>query len=100
MIATNKIVIENQGPPAGKGTAAPFVQGQEGPKFGPYGGQFVPETLMPALAELEAAYLHYRADPDFQAVLRELLETYVGRPTPVTHVRRLSRRLGGAQIYL
>ncbi|MCA9957496.1 MAG: tryptophan synthase subunit beta [Anaerolineales bacterium] len=69
-------------------------------KFGPYGGQFVPETLMPALAELEAAYLHYRADPDFQAELDHLLQTYVGRPTPLSYAKRLSAKLGGAQIYL
>jgi tryptophan synthase beta chain len=69
-------------------------------KFGPYGGQFVPETLMPALAELEAEYQAAGADPGFQAELGHLLATYVGRPTPLTHTRRLSQRLGGAQIYL
>ena len=70
------------------------------PKFGPYGGQFVPETLMPALAELEEAYLRLQADAAFAAELDGLLRTYVGRPTPLTHARRLSERLGGAQIYL
>jgi len=69
-------------------------------KFGPYGGQFVPETLMPALDELEAAYVAARQDPAFQAELEGLLRTYVGRPTPLTHARRLSEHLGGAQIYL
>ncbi|MBE2198077.1 MAG: tryptophan synthase subunit beta [Anaerolinea sp.] len=69
-------------------------------KFGPYGGQFVPETLMPALAELETAYLHARADPEFQAELDHLLKTYVGRPTPLSFAKRLSAKLGGAQIYL
>ncbi|MBL8055272.1 MAG: tryptophan synthase subunit beta [Anaerolineales bacterium] len=69
-------------------------------KFGPYGGQFVPETLMPALDELEAAYLEARNDPAFQAEFQELLRTYVGRPTPLTHAKRLSAHLGGAQIYL
>ncbi|MCA9935962.1 MAG: tryptophan synthase subunit beta [Ardenticatenaceae bacterium] len=69
-------------------------------KFGPYGGQFVPETLMPALAELEAAYLQARSDPAFQAELDNLLQTYVGRPTPLTFARRLTEKLGGAQIYL
>ena len=69
-------------------------------KFGPYGGQFVPETLMPALAELEAAYLSARADPAFQAEFDQLQATYVGRPTPLTHARRLTAHLGGAQIYL
>jgi len=69
-------------------------------RFGPYGGQFVPETLMPALAELEAAYAAAKADPAFWAELDDLFRTYVGRPTPVTYARRLSDHLGGAQIYL
>jgi tryptophan synthase beta chain len=69
-------------------------------KFGPYGGQFVPETLMPALAELESAYLSLRSNLAFQARFGKLLHTYVGRPTPLTHARRLSQSLGGAQIYL
>ena len=69
-------------------------------KFGPYGGQFVPETLMPALAELEQEYQIARSEPDFQNELENLLRTYVGRPTSLTHARRLSEHLGGAQIYL
>jgi tryptophan synthase beta chain len=69
-------------------------------RFGPYGGRFVPETLMPALEELESAYLLARNDPAFQDELLRLQRTYVGRPTPITHARRLSERLGGAQIYL
>jgi len=69
-------------------------------KFGPYGGQFVPETLMPALAELEAAYEAAQADPAFQAQFEHLLQTYVGRPTPLTYAGRLTGRLGGAKIYL
>ena len=69
-------------------------------KFGPYGGQFVPETLMPALDELEQVYLAARADPTFMAELERLLADFVGRPTPLTHAVRLSQRLGGAQIYL
>ncbi|MGW8249765.1 MAG: tryptophan synthase subunit beta [Anaerolineales bacterium] len=69
-------------------------------KFGTYGGQFVPETLVPALAELEAAYLHYRRDAAFQAELAHLLRTYVGRPTPLTFASRLTERCGGARIYL
>ena len=68
--------------------------------FGPYGGKFVPETLMPALDELEAAYLDALNDPAFRAELDDLLTTYVGRPTPLSHARRLSEHLGGAQIYL
>lgn len=69
-------------------------------KFGSYGGQFVPETLMPALAELCEAYAYLREDEQFQRHLAYLQRTYVGRPTPLTHARRLSEHLGGAQIYL
>ncbi|MFZ0547549.1 MAG: tryptophan synthase subunit beta [Candidatus Promineifilaceae bacterium] len=69
-------------------------------KFGPYGGQFVPETLMPALEELITVYEEARNDPAFTAELEHLLTTYVGRPSPLTHARRLSEQLGGAQIYL
>ncbi len=68
--------------------------------FGEFGGRFVPETLMPALDELEAAYRQAMADPEFQQELQHLQETYTGRPTPVTFARRLSEHLGGAQIYL
>ncbi|MCB9076324.1 MAG: tryptophan synthase subunit beta [Anaerolineaceae bacterium] len=69
-------------------------------KFGPYGGQFVPETLMPALAELEQAYEAAKADPQFQMGLDHLLKTYVGRPSPLTFAGRLTEKLGGAKIYL
>jgi tryptophan synthase beta chain len=69
-------------------------------KFGIYGGQFVPETLMPALAELEEAYSAAREDPEFGSTLDYLLQTYVGRPTPTFQASRLSGELGGAQIYL
>jgi len=69
-------------------------------KFGIYGGQFVPETLMPALDELVTAYQEAKADQAFQHELSHLLKTFVGRPTPLTHARRLSDQLGGAQIYL
>jgi tryptophan synthase beta chain len=69
-------------------------------KFGPYGGQFVPEVLMPALLELEAAYAEAQADPAFRAELEHLLKTYVGRPTPLTFAARLTEHLGGAKIYL
>jgi tryptophan synthase beta chain len=69
-------------------------------KFGPYGGQFVPETLMPALEQLLAIYTEAQADPAFIAEFEGLLRTYVGRPSPISHARRLSDQLGGAQIYL
>ncbi|MSQ21867.1 MAG: tryptophan synthase subunit beta [Dehalococcoidia bacterium] len=69
-------------------------------RFGEYGGRFVPETLMAALEELEAAYRSAQEDAAFQAELASLLKHYAGRPTPLYHAANLSRRLGGAQIYL
>ena len=68
--------------------------------FGPYGGMFVPETLMHPLEELNAAYERYRADPEFLAELDADLRDYVGRPSPIYHAERWSRELGGAQIFL
>ena len=69
-------------------------------RFGPYGGQFVPETLMPALAELEAAYTTAKNDTAFWSEFDGYLRHYVGRPTPLSYARRLSEHLGGARIYL
>ncbi|MCP4168742.1 MAG: tryptophan synthase subunit beta [Chloroflexi bacterium] len=69
-------------------------------RFGPYGGQFVPETLMPALAELENVYQTAGDDRDFWEEFNSYMHNYVGRPTPITYARRLSEKLGGAQIYL
>ena len=68
--------------------------------FGPYGGVFVAETLQAALAELKDAYDAARRDPAFRAEIAYELEHFVGRPSPIYHARRLSRELGGAQIYL
>ena len=68
--------------------------------FGPYGGIFVAETLMSALAELTTAYEKYRDDAEFKAEFAHELKHYVGRPSPVYHARRWSELLGGAQIYL
>jgi tryptophan synthase beta chain len=68
--------------------------------FGPYGGQFVPETLMVALRELTAAYDAARDDETFRAELDQLLRTYVGRPTALYYAENLTKRLGGAKIYL
>ncbi len=68
--------------------------------FGPYGGSFVAETLVHALDELKACYDEARRDPAFDAEFRSELAHYVGRPSPVYHAARLSRELGGAQIYL
>ncbi|VAW00305.1 Tryptophan synthase beta chain, partial [hydrothermal vent metagenome] len=63
-------------------------------RFGDYGGAFAPETLMPALKELEAAFIDAWADDAFHTELDALLDTYVGRPTPVYHAERLSHELG------
>ncbi len=68
--------------------------------FGPFGGRYVGETLMPALLELEQAYLKYLPDRTFQQELSDLLKYYTGRPTPLFHAKRLSEYLGGAAIYL
>ena len=68
--------------------------------FGPYGGIFVAETLIPALEELKQAYAEAQRDPAFVAEFEYELKHYVGRPSPVYHAKRLSQELGGAQIYL
>lgn len=68
--------------------------------FGPYGGRFVAETLMGALEELQGAYERYMLDPEFLAEIDADLANFVGRPSPLYHAERLSRELGGAQIYL
>ena len=68
--------------------------------FGPYGGMFVGETLIPPIQELNAAYQQYLNDPEFIAELDADLKYYVGRPSPLYHAERWSRELGGAQIYL
>ncbi|MFZ4775828.1 MAG: tryptophan synthase subunit beta [Terrimicrobiaceae bacterium] len=68
--------------------------------FGPYGGMFVPETLMTALRELEREYLKAAADPAFQAELSGLLRDFCGRPTPLYFAERMTGLLGGAKIYL
>ncbi len=71
-----------------------------GGHFGPYGGRYVPETLMGPLRELEEAYERACLDPSFDAELQELFRTYSGRPTPLTPARRLAAHLGKAKIYL
>ncbi len=68
--------------------------------FGIYGGRFIPETLMPALEELEEVYMDARNDQDFQKELKYYLTRYVGRPTSLYFAQRLTERLGGAKIYL
>jgi len=69
-------------------------------KFGEYGGKFVPETLMYALNELEKSFHHYRNDPGFINEVKELLQEYSGRPTPLYYAGRLTEHLDGAKIYL
>jgi len=71
-----------------------------GGHYGPYGGMFVPETLMAPLQELTAEYQKAKADPEFSAELDRLLAEYVGRPTPLYFAERMTERLGGARIYL
>ena len=69
-------------------------------RYGPFGGRYVPETLMRALDQLTAAYQQARDDPEFAVELQRLYTHYVGRPSPLYHAERLSRHCGGAQIYL
>jgi tryptophan synthase beta chain len=71
-----------------------------GGHFGPYGGRYVPETLMAPLEELERAYYEARQDPAFQSELADLLANYAGRPTPLYEAKRLSEQLGGARIFI
>ncbi|HEY6042939.1 MAG TPA: pyridoxal-phosphate dependent enzyme, partial [Anaerolineae bacterium] len=75
------------------------TNGQVKGRFGKYGGQFVPETLMPALAQLENEYDAARADADFRREFEDLLGRFVGRPTPLYYARRLTEFCGGAKIY-
>ena len=69
-------------------------------RFGQYGGQFVPETLMPAMLELEQVYKNAKRDKQFQNEFQDCLKEYVGRPTPLYFAERLTKALGGAKIYL
>ena len=68
--------------------------------FGQFGGRYVSETLMPALFELEEAYARYRRDPEFMAEFDYYLREYVGRPNPLYYAEKLTKKLGGAKIYL
>lgn len=69
-------------------------------RFGEYGGQYVPETLMNAVHELEEAYEHYKNDPEFCAELDQLEREYAGRPSLLYYAKKMTRDLGGAKIYL
>src|SRR5437879_12602039 len=68
-------------------------------RFGPYGGRYVPETLMVPLFELERAYEPAKSDPKFQSRLQDLLKNFAGRPTPLQFASRLTEKLGGPRIY-
>ncbi len=78
----------------------PYQQPDATGHFGPYGGSFVAETLVHALDELKRCYAEVQSDPAFDAEFRSELKHFVGRPSPVYHAARLSRELGGAQIWL
>ena len=80
-------------------STTPVYPDQHG-RFGPYGGQFVPETVMPAVEELATAYEDARNDEEFQHELANLMKTYAGRPTPLYLARHLSEQNNGARIYL
>lgn len=69
-------------------------------RFGIHGGQYIPETLMPVVIELEQAYNKYKADPEFNAELAELLENYAARPSRLYFAEKMTKDLGGAKIYL
>lgn len=69
-------------------------------RFGIHGGQYVPETLMNVLNELEEAYFHYKQDPEFDRELEDLMKNYTGRPSLLYHAKKMTEDLGGAKIYL
>lgn len=69
-------------------------------KFGEFGGKYIPETLVPAIKELEESYLKFKDDKKFKAELNHYLKTYAGRPTPLYYAKNLTEKIGGARIYL
>jgi tryptophan synthase beta chain len=81
-------------------TSAPQTMPDAHGRFGPYGGRYVPETLVAPLEELERSYAEARNDPKFQSELDSLLHNFAGRPTPLQFASRLSEHLGGPRIYL
>jgi len=81
-------------------TTKPYNMPDDRGHFGPYGGIFIAETLIPAVEELQTAYDRYMTDPEFMAELDKDFQHYVGRPSPLYHAERWSKILGGAQIYL
>ncbi len=80
--------------------SATSLREQHGPFFGEFGGRFMPESLIAAIDELTAAYEAAQADPEFRAELVELLESYAGRPSPITEVPRFAAHAGGARVFL
>lgn len=86
--------------PAAVSNEIPLTGPDENGHYGPYGGRFVPETLMGPLQELEEAYRQAMQDPGFRAQLDELLRTYAGRPTPLTPAHRIASYIGKGRIYL
>ena len=90
----------SDGEAAAAGDTARAAEGAADDRFGRYGGRYVPETLMPALDELEAAWEEARADRDFRARLEGLLADYVGRPSPLYRADRLGETLGGVRVWL
>src|SRR3954469_8641965 len=97
--AITRKAVSRSRPTAVKQSASKPSQSVPG-RFGPYGGRYVPETLMAALEELERVYEQARRDKKFQRELDYLLRNYAGRPTPLFFARRLTEKLGGARIYL
>ena len=81
-------------------TTKPYNMPDDRGHFGPYGGIFIAETLIPAVEELQTAYDQFMTDPEFMAELDKDFQHYVGRPSPLYHAERWSKVLGGAQIYL
>ncbi|MBR3525163.1 MAG: tryptophan synthase subunit beta, partial [Lachnospiraceae bacterium] len=69
-------------------------------RFGKHGGQYIPETLMNAVIELEEAYDKYKADPEFRKELSTLFNEYAGRPSRLYYAEKMTKDLGGAKIYL
>ena len=69
-------------------------------RFGPFGGQYIPETLMNEIQRLDKAYAYYKNDPQFQAELKDLLDNYANRPSLLYYAERMTKDLGGAKIYL
>ena len=87
-------------PPTAQTPALSYTAPDDLGHFGPYGGAFIPEILVPAITALKKAYAETKDDPDFKAEFDALLRDYVGRPTPLTFADRLSAQLGGPKIYL